>query len=434
MPENVLVVGGTAREMAIAESIALSHNVNHIFCVPGNAGTEALPKVENVNLWQLDVDGITQFASDNRDDLFVVIGARGPQVRGLGDRLRAQEIPVFGASAAAAELERSKIFAKHFMDRYDIPHPTSEVATDYNQAINIIKDPLSCVIKADADALGRGVVLPKDFEETRQTLQAMFSGQGFNGAGKAGVVIQERLTGPERSVFVLCSENNHTIIPFVAQDYKRFQDGDKGPNTGGMGSYALMAAEMMTNRQFEAVKSIADKTIAGMAHMGRPFHGVLYLGLMLAKEYDNQPIVLEFNIRFGDPEAQVILPLLTAANIDMHTVFYETATSNAPEICLPPLIGKAALTVSCMAQGYPDNPQKGAVIHGLENLPPDIKAYHSNTQRSPHGIEVTGGRVLDITAIDKSVEAAAKKAYAHIGRAGIHFYGMQYRTDIGKNY
>jgi phosphoribosylamine--glycine ligase len=432
MSETVLVVGETGRDMALAEAVAMSEEVGRVFCIPGNAGTAQLSKIKNVNFWHLDVEGITRFACEHREGLSVVIGPRGPQVRGLGDSLREQNIPVLGSSSAAAQLEKSKIFADGFMKQYGIPHPKSEVATSLSEALSLLSsNPLSQVIKADGTAYGKGVVLPSTSEEAKWILQAMFGGEAFNGAGKDGVVLQERLSGPERSVFVICGNENFSIVPFIAQDYKRLQENDVGPNTGGMGAYAQDATEMMNRNQLEEVYDIASKTISGMIDRGTPFQGVLYLGLMLAKEYDNRPVVLEYNTRFGDPEAQVVLPLMVSAGFDMHSVFREASIGRVPDLPVPRIVGDTALTVCLMAQGYPDNPRAGATIHGLDRLYPDVKIYHNSTVRNEGNIQVAGGRVLDVTGMGTDVDAAAQAAYRAIGENGVHFDGVRYRTDIG---
>ena len=433
MAESVLLVGGGGREHALAMEMAASPELDDIYCAPGNPGTAEMDKAENVAFGPSDVSAIVSFARENRKGLTVVVGPEAPLVAGLGDQLRSENIPVFGPNADAAQLEGSKAFASDFMRRYEIPQPESRIVRSMDEARRAMsgRAPEDVVLKADGLAGGKGVVLPSTGAETEQTLQAMLSGRGFDKAGERGVVIQERLTGPEVSVFVVSDGQRHSIIPFFAQDHKRRDTGDKGPNTGGMGAYTPVHPEMISERQFSKIQEIAARTIDGMADKGAPYQGVLYMGLMLAKERSGDPVVIEYNARFGDPEAEVILPTLTATGVDVYGLLRETAHGSAPDLGAPQLAGQAALAVCLAAEGYPKSPKKGAVIAGLDANYPNVTIHHGGTKQVGNTIVAAGGRVLYVTGQGESVGAAAKAAYAAIGKNGIHFAGMHYRTDIG---
>jgi phosphoribosylamine--glycine ligase len=433
MAESVLLVGGGGREHALAAEMAASPDLDHIYCAPGNPGTAMLSKVENVAFGPGDIADIVSFAKENRAGLTVVVGPEAPLVAGLGDQLRAERISVFGPNAAAAQLEGSKAFASDFMHQYGIPQPESTTVRDMGEARAAMsgRAPGSVVLKADGLAGGKGVVLPATADEAEQTLQVMLSGQGFDKAGKNGVVIQERLTGPEVSVFVVSDGHRYSVVPFFAQDHKRRDTGDRGPNTGGMGAYTPVPKEMISDWQLAGIQDIADRTIGGMADQGMPYQGVLYMGLMLAEERDGGPVVIEYNARFGDPEAEVILPALTASGVDVYSTLRETAHGHTPYLGAPQFSGRAALTVCLAAEGYPDSPKKGAVIAGLGADYPNVTIHHGGTKQAGNDVVTAGGRVLYVTGQGETVDAAAGAAYAAIGENGIRFAGMHYRTDIG---
>ena len=430
---KVLVIGGGGREHALTHEMNKSSKVDHITCAPGNPGTTTLEKAENVPFGPSDTSDILQLAQSLQDDLTVVIGPEAPLVDGLGDTLREHGISVFGPNANAAQLEGSKGFASDFMTRHGIPQPESIIVRNMEEALNAISDrnPETYVIKADGLAGGKGVVLPGTREDAEMTLFSMLSEGSFDRAGENGVVIQERLSGPEVSVFVISDGQNYSIIPFFAQDHKRLGDGDKGPNTGGMGAYTPVPAAMINDRQLEKIQEIAKLTIEGMSSEGTPYQGVLYVGLMLADQYDGDPVVIEYNARFGDPETQVILTSLTDSGVDVYDMIHGTATGHVPDLGPPQFSGRAALTVCLAAKGYPEQPEKGVVIHGLDKSYLDVIIHHGGTEQLGNDIVVSGGRVLYITGRGESVEEAAKAAYAAIGENSIHFDGMQYRTDIG---
>lgn len=442
MSESVLIVDGGGRGHALAEAIAQSPDVENIYCAPGNAGTASLDRgrVTNLPFGPSDLGEIRDFARQTDDELLVVVGPEAPLVAGMGDQLRLEKgVSVFGPNAAAARLEGSKVFASEFMQRHGIPQPDSRVARSVEEAMWLVggRDPNTLVLKADGLAGGKGVVLPDTSEEMVDTIYRMLSGNGFEGAGKTGIVIQERLTGPELSVFVMSDGENYSIIPYFAQDHKRRDAGDKGPNTGGMGAYTPVSATMLNATQLADIEHIAAQAISGMAmeaekdKTAAPYQGVLYMGLMLARQLGGQLTVIEFNARFGDPEAQVILPTLTNAGVDMYTMLRETADGRVPDLGAPQFAGRAALTVCLAAKGYPENPEKGAIIAGLDRAYPNVTIYHGSTKAHGGKVVVDGGRVLYVTGQGETVDQAAAAAYAAIGEESVHFPGMHFRDDIG---
>lgn len=433
MAESVLLIGGGGREHALAMEMSTSPTLQRIYCAPGNAGTALVAKTENLPFGVDDSELIVDFALKHRNGLTVMIGPEAPLVSGLADKLRAEAINVFGPNAAAAKLEGSKAFASDFMSKYDIPQPKSHTVRTIGEAQQAIagRTPQSFVLKADGLAGGKGVVLPTSSEQVDITLRTMLSGKGFESAGKNGVVIQERLSGPEVSVFVISDGQRHSVLPFFAQDHKRRDDGDLGPNTGGMGAYTPVPTKMISKTQLAKIQDIASRTITGMAKQGTPYQGVLYIGLMLAAERSGDPIVIEYNVRFGDPEAQVVLPALSAAGVDVYQMLRDTASGNVPTLEAQVKPDKAALSVCLAAAGYPEKPIKGEIIYGLKQSYPNVTIHHGGTKLVDKDTVTSGGRVLYVTGQGKTVDAAAAAAYAAIGAQGIHFSGMHYRTDIG---
>lgn len=399
-----------------------SGDVERVYFLPGNAGTSELPYGCNVGGDPLDV------LAD-----FTIIGPEAPLVAGMADRLRANNRLVFGPSAEAAKLEASKSHAIEFMRAQDIPHPKSVITNNPKDALAYVqsRDPSSYVIKADGLAGGKGVVLPKDLTEAIETVAGMTGGQLFDGAGQDGIVFQERLSGPEVSLFVISDGTNYTLLP-LAQDHKRLLDGDEGPNTGGMGAYAP-ANPLLSQRQMQKANEIAAKSIFGMSERGTPYQGVLYIGLMLAKERAGDPVVIEYNCRFGDPETEVVLPLLEKNGINVHQLLRRAAEGSintySPTALLE--LGGAALTVCLAARGYPDKPEKGVAINGLDKEYQDVILHHAGTAWQGDKVITSGGRVLYVTGFGEDMDEAAARAYAAIGENGVSFEGMQYRKDIG---
>jgi phosphoribosylamine--glycine ligase len=428
---SVLVLGNGGREHELTRQLSLSSNIQTIYAAPGNAGIAQLDKTTNIDLQPTDSNAVAAFVQQSAIS-FVVIGPEAPLMAGVSDALRARGIAVFGHSKQATQLEASKAFAASFMQRHAIPQPAQWTVHNLPEALAVIagKPARNYVLKADGLAGGKGVVLPESDQEAQTTLTAMFSGQSFEGAGRETVVIQERLHGPEVSAFVASDGTNLVLLPF-AQDHKRLKDHDKGPNTGGMGAYAPVPESIADPAIAQKIRAIAEQSIQGMREDGIPYQGVLYIGLMLAEERGGDPVVIEYNARFGDPETEILLPVLQTAGFDVANMLQRVAQGDISQLATPSTQGQAALTVCLAASGYPESPRKGDIIHGLDTPYPDVIVHHAGTQETDGTIRTNGGRVLYITGIGKTIDQAAARAYAAIGPEGIHFDGMQYRTDIG---
>ncbi len=410
---RVLVIGGGGREHALGWKIAQSPLLEKLWFAPGNPGTAELG--ENVSL---DLDSIPTFAKEQDIDL-VVAGPEQPLVDGLADKLAAVNIPCFGPVSHAAKLEGSKSFSKQVMDATGVPTAEYEVFTDFSQAVTSAKSrkyPL--VVKADGLAAGKGVVICQSFEEAEQALTETMRDGKFGEAG-AKVVLEEFLAGTEVS-FHLISDGTNYLPLVTAKDHKALMDGDKGPNTGGMGTYApnpLIDPALANRIQKEACEPILDY----MRAQGHPFRGVLFAGLMLT---DQGPKVLEYNVRFGDPETQVMMPLL---DYDLLPVLHGAATGKLPE---GDFGWKGAATCVVMAaEGYPASARKGDEISNLGQLD-NSHVFHAGTRKNERGQLVTnGGRVLGVTAWDQDPESARNRAYNLVDQ--IQFDGKYYRRDIG---
>ncbi len=425
---STLIVGGGGREHQLG--LSLTDSVDDIYFAPGNAGTATIG--ENLPFGATDYFGINEFATSERPDL-TIVGPEQPLVDGLVDRLKALELTVFGPNKIASRLEAHKAFAIQFMREFDIPHPKSQIINNEfsrtlaeNQIITTEANDL--VYKANGLAGGKGVILPSNDSEALVTFNAMFAGELFNGAGKDCVIIQERLHGPEISLLVICDGKNYTTLP-ISQDHKRLKDNDEGPNTGGMGAYAPIPEAMINQKQQEKIDDIVKKSIEGTMQRNMLYKGVLYIGLMLAEEYHGDPVVMEYNVRFGDPEAQAVLPLLKQAGVDTYDLLHSTAEGKLRPDSTPK-IGGAALTVCLAAKGYPEKPRKGDVIDGLEKEYPGVIIQHGGTEQQGENVVTAGGRVIYVTGLGETVDKAGQNSYAAIWN-GIHFDGMQYRGDIG---
>lgn len=419
---NVLIVGSGGREHALAWKIAQSPRLRQLWIAPGNGGTERLGIAGgNVPIAAEHVPALLDFALEHRVDL-TVIGPEAPLALGIVDAFRERGLAAFGPSQAAARVETSKAFAKEFMRRHGIPTARYAIFDSYDEAVDYVRRvDYAVVLKASGLAGGKGVLLPQDRHEAEKMLHQLMVERVFGDAG-AQVVIEERLSGPEVSVLSFADGYTATPMP-PAQDYKRAFDGDRGPNTGGMGAYA--PAPMAPPPLVEEVRrTILQPALDGLRAEGTPYVGVLYAGLILT---DAGPRVLEFNCRFGDPEAQVILPLL------------ETDLLEVMEACLEQRLHRmhlswqpaAAVTVVLASAGYPGPYEKGRVIRGLENAEKmeNIVIFHAGTRRNASQVLTNGGRVLNVTAVDHTLEAAIRRAYAAVEK--IHFEGMHYRRDIG---
>jgi phosphoribosylamine--glycine ligase len=428
---DIVVIGGGGREFELARQISDSKKVRKVYIAPGNSGTAQLKKGENVALQPADVDGITKFVRDHGVQA-VIIGPDAAVAAGLGNALRSANVDVFGPSREAGQLESSKAFAADFMRRHDIPQPDSFNAHSLKDALAYVenKPPESYVLKADGLSAGKGVVLPSTAAETEQTLTDMFAGNKYDGAGKSGVVIQERLHGPEVSAFAVTDGTAFVLLPF-SQDHKRLNDNDEGPNTGGMGAYSPLNETIVSNKQSAAIRDIAARTIKGMADENTPYQGVLYLGLMLPEEHGGDPVVIEYNARFGDPEAEVILPALSESGFDVAAMLLAAAHGDIASLRVPEKLTTTALSVCLAAGGYPESPRKGDKIFGLDKTYEGVIVHHAGTRADGDNVVTNGGRVLYVTGLGATPDKAAEQAYAAIGEQGIHFNGMHFRRDIG---
>lgn len=415
---RVIVVGAGAREHALGA--ALARGGHTVITAPGNAGTENVGR--NAAVRVDDVAGLVDLAARERADL-VVVGPELPLTLGLVDALTARGIPAFGPPRAAARLEGSKAFMKRFCERHSIPTAPFAVFDDADAAerhVRAVGRPL--VVKADGLAAGKGVVVADTVDEACAAIDRIARKAEFGDAGRT-VVLEERLAGEEASFHVVC-DGTRAIALAPAQDHKRVGDDDRGPNTGGMGAYAP-APVVTADVHARVMREIVEPTLAGMAAEGTPFRGVLFVGLMID---GGVPRVLEFNVRFGDPEATVLVPTW---NGDWFELLAASARGDLSGVQAAPASG-AALSVVMAAAGYPGKPRVGDRIEGLDaRPPPGAFVLHAGTARAADGSVVTnGGRVLAVGAHAPTLEAAARVAYEAIGR--IHWEGEHHRHDIGR--
>ncbi len=415
---NVLLIGAGGREHALAYALRKSPKLNRFFVAPGNPGIERLAK--SVILASGDHEAVIAFCRRQAID-FVVIGPEGPLVRGLVDALEEEGIAAFGPSEDAALLEGSKAFAKEVCKCFAVPTAAYAKFTDAESARAYVREKgAPIVVKADGLASGKGVTVAESVAEAEAAIESMFGGQ-FGEAGET-VVIEEKLIGEEVSFFVLC-DGTRALPLGSAQDYKRLGEGDTGPNTGGMGaiSPSPLMDEAMTAR---VMTEIIEPVVAGMAELNRPFVGVLYAGLMLTAD---GPKVLEFNVRFGDPETQALLPQLQT---DLLPLFKACSDENMPMDPVK-LSGKNAVTVVMAAPGYPLDPQLGSEIKGLDAVEdmPGVIVTQAGTKKDGKRLLVDGGRVLSVTGLGADLAEAREKAYAAV--AAIDWPEAVYRKDIG---
>ncbi len=415
---KVLVVGGGGREHAIVKKIAESSKVDKIYCAPGNAGIGEL--AELVDIKATDIDGQLAFAKEKGIDL-TVVAPDDPLVLGMVDAFAAAGLRAFGPNKVAAQMEGSKVFAKELMKKYNIPTAKYEVFTDYDKAFAYIKEQNSypAVIKAEGLALGKGVIIAQDEAEAEAGLKEIMLDKVFGQSGNR-VVIEEFLTGPEISVLAFC--DGKTVKPMVsAQDHKRAYDQDKGPNTGGMGTFSpsriydeKMAEECMNN--------IFLPTVNALRSEGIEYKGVIYFGLMSTKDGVK---VIEYNARFGDPETQVVLPRLKT---DLVEIFESCIDGRLDNIDIQ-WSDNAAVCVVMASGGYPKKYQTGYEIKGLDAVGDEIVVYHAGTKKQDGVFCTNGGRVLGVTALGKDLDDAIKNAYQAVEK--ISFTDVHYRKDIG---
>jgi phosphoribosylamine--glycine ligase len=417
---KILIVGGGGREHALAWKCAQSPRAQHVFVAPGNAGTALESKVSNVDLAADDIDALLRFAIDEDVDL-TIVGPEGPLVAGIVDRFTAANRRCFGPSLEAARLEGSKAFTKEFLQRHRIPTAgfAKFGAADFDEAY-VRAQRLPLVVKADGLAAGKGVVICETHESAIAACREMLGGS-FGAAGKT-IVIEEFLQGEEVS-FIVVAEDQQVIALATSQDHKRRDDGDRGPNTGGMGAYSP-APIVTAQLDLRIMREVIEPTLKGLAADGNPYVGFLYAGLMIAA--DGTPNVLEFNCRLGDPEAQPILMRLQSDLIDL----CEAALDGALERLDVRWDSRAALGVVMAAGGYPDAYRKGDPISGLDaaaGLPG--KVFHAGTRAEGTKIVTAGGRVLCAVGLGDGVRAAQHQAYNLVH--AIHWNLVQYRLDIG---
>jgi phosphoribosylamine--glycine ligase len=413
---NVLLIGSGGREHALAWKVAQSPRLTKLFIAPGNAGTNACG--ENVSVDTNDHKAVIHFCKEKKIDL-VIVGPEIPLAAGLVDSLSAKDIRCFGPKQAAAQIEASKVFAKDFMARHHIPTARYATFTNLDDAIHYLK-PIDypIVIKASGLAAGKGVILPDTFEEAKSTLENILVDKTFGSAGSE-VVIEERLNGPE--VSLMAFTDGTTIVPMLpAQDHKRLLDADEGPNTGGMGAYAP-APIFTTDMLSEALETVLKPAINGMRTEGIPFVGVLYAGLILT---ESGLSVLEFNSRFGDPETQVVLPLLEN---DLLDIAEACVNGTLADVNIRWKSG-AAVCVVLASKGYPEKIEVGKSVN-FSTLPENMICFHAGTKLEGDQVLTSGGRVFGLTAWSDDIASAIDTAYSNIN--SISFDGMNYRKDIG---
>jgi phosphoribosylamine---glycine ligase len=415
---RLLVIGGGGREHALCWSLRGENSDAQLYCAPGNPGTEQL--AQNLSISADDIDRIADAADMHGIDL-TIIGPEAPLAQGLADRLRAEGRLVFGPSAAAAQLEASKAFAKDVMVAAGVPTAVSHTFTDLKAALACVDqhaEPL--VVKASGLAGGKGAVVCSSRGEARTAVRAMLETGEFGQAGRT-VVIEAFLEGEEISVLALTNGHDIEFLP-VAQDHKRLGEGDKGPNTGGMGAYSPVA--MATTNLMERVKrEVLEPTLEEMRRQKTPFSGVLYAGLMI--DPGGAPWVVEFNCRLGDPEAQAVLPLVRDG---LTQAFFEVAQGRSPTRLV--VARGAAVTTVLAARGYPDAPEKGAPITLPDQQPPGVTIFHAGTARGSDGVvRVAGGRVLTATGVATTFEEAQR--LSRYAAEGVQFDGKTFRRDIG---
>ena len=428
---NVLIIGGGGREHALAWKIAQSNKVQKVFVAPGNGGTARDKRLDNIDI--TDVKALREFAQSHGVEL-TVVGPETPLAAGVVDEFRAHGLRIFGPTQAAAQLESSKAFSKAFMKRHHIPTAEYETFTDAQAAhdyVNAKGAPI--VVKADGLAAGKGVVVAMTVAEAHEAIDFMLldnklgvsHNQGEDGQALPRVVIEEFLQGEEASFIVMC--DGKTVLPLAtSQDHKRLLDADQGPNTGGMGAYSP-APVVTPEVHARAMREIILPTIKGMEKDGIPFTGFLYAGLMIDPQ--GQVKTLEFNCRMGDPETQ---PIMARLKTDLVDVLLAATAHNAgtrfDDFELE-WDRRTAIGVVLAAHGYPMNPRKGDAITGLPQDTDEVVVFHAGTQMKEGQVLTSGGRVLCVTALGGTLKLAQQQAYNTI--KGIHFDGMQYRTDIG---
>jgi phosphoribosylamine--glycine ligase len=417
---KVLIVGSGGREHTLAWKLNQSPLVDQLYCVPGNAGTAQLG--ENVAISGDDLERLADFAASNQVDL-TVVGPEAPLVAGIVDYFRERNLKIVGPTAEAARLEGSKVFTKQFLAEHEIPTAAFEVFDTQEAAEKLLRRGFfnfPTVVKADGLAAGKGVFICQDLEEALGAIDKIMRQRLFGDSGNR-VIVEEFLVGEEASFMVFTDgENLLSMVP--SQDHKAIYEGDRGPNTGGMGAYSADFLLSESLKQ-EILDTIIRPTIKGMADRGTPFQGVLYAGLMLT---DSGPKILEYNVRFGDPEAQAVLPRMKS---DLFQVFQAIADGDLSD-CTVEWHSNAAVCVVIAAKGYPGSYEKGLEITGIAMAEedPETVVFHAGTRLSGNQVLTSGGRVLGVTSMAPTLESAIMRTYEGVNK--VHFRDMYYRRDI----
>ncbi len=414
---NILVIGSGGREHALVWKIKQSPKATKIYCAPGNAGIASL--AECVPIASDDIKGLLKFAKDKKIDL-TVVGPEAPLVNGIVDEFEEHGLKIFGPNQAAAQLEASKAFAKEFLHRRNIPTAVYKIFDEPKPALEFLSQAqFPLVVKADGLAAGKGVIICKDLKEAQQAVDEIMVKKVFKSAGDR-TVIEECLEGPEASILAI-SDGKHFFVLETAQDHKRIFDDDLGPNTGGMGAYSpapVVTPEMMN----KIISRIIEPTIRGMHKEGHPFKGVLYAGLMLTYQ---GPQVLEFNVRFGDPETEAVLPRLKTDLVD---VMMAAIDGKLEKLTLK-WDDRPCVCVVVASGGYPGNYETGKVIDGLDDIKdPDTVVFHAGTQLKNGSVLTNGGRVLGVTSLGADMPDAIRRVYQAVDR--IKFERAFFRRDI----
>jgi phosphoribosylamine---glycine ligase len=417
---KVLVVGNGAREHTLVWKLSQSPRVKQLFCAPGNAGTALL--ATNLNIKATDIPALAAAVKEKGIEL-IVVGPEAPLAEGIIDHFRKIGVPVFGPTRAAAQIEASKAFSKALFQKYGIPCARSRTFSDLKAAQDYIQQQGSpLVVKADGLAAGKGVIVAETPAQALEAVSSIMESRTFGAAGDK-VIIEEKLEGREMSFFAIT--DGKSVLPTVpACDYKRIHDGDLGPNTGGMGSYSppyFYTPELGA----KIISKIIEPTIQAMAAENRPYQGVLYAGLMV---HNNEPKLLEYNARFGDPECQIIMPRLKSDLLDILIA----AVDGKLETVKPEWSSQVCVGVVMASAGYPGDYKTGLPITGLNDVDKDILIFHAGTKSGlqPGEVLTSGGRVLTVVACGQTTDEARKRIYENLPR--IHFEGAQYRRDIAK--
>lgn len=415
---NVMIVGSGGREYSIGLALKKDKNVDKLFFAPGNGATTKLGQ----NVAIADFEALATFAKENHIDI-TVVGPETALVDGIVDIFKAKGLVIFGASKAAARLEGSKVFMKNFLSRYHIPTAKYVETNEYQKAADFIDTlDLPIVVKADGLCAGKGVIIAQSKEEAKLAVKDMLSGESFGDAGSY-VVVEEFLDGYELSLFVICDGEDYKILP-AAQDHKRLLDNDVGPNTGGMGAYA--PTPLIDDELYKKVEvRVIRPTLDGMKKENAPFAGVLFIGLMIVK---NEPIVLEYNVRFGDPECEILMPLLKTPASEL---FYKAATNNLKNLNIE-FYDKYAIAVVMASENYPygnSTPSEIIIDKSVhEGLSENTHISYAGVSMEDGKLYATGGRVLLCVGVGDSIKEARESAYLLCGQ--VHFAGKQFRQDI----